>query len=112
MVSSEMQVAIEKMFVVMRTDYAQFMPPSKGSIQQQMNEEYNNSLRYEEGRKYIKVIEQRSVHSFIVKQDDPKRGWRAGDILKAAGWNAPATNFVRGNVLDGQLERVRWTGVN
>jgi hypothetical protein len=110
MITPEMQVALENMFSVMRADYAQFMPPSKGPIQQNMCDEYAASLRYEEGRKYIKVIEQRSVHSFIVKQDDPKRGWRAGDILKAAGWNAPATNFTRGNVLEGQLERVRWTG--
>lgn len=110
MITPEMQIALEKMFAVMRADYAAFMPPSKGKVQQDMCAEYDASLRVEEGRKYIKVIEQRSVHSFIVKQDDVKRGWRAGDILKSASWNAPATNFTRGNILEGDFSRVRWTG--
>ena len=110
MVTSEMQIALEKMFAVMKADYAAFMPPAKGAIQQQMNEDYATSLRYEEGSKYIKVIQGSSVHSFILKKEDAKRGWKVGDILKAAGYNAPATNFTRGNVLEGDFGRVRWTG--
>jgi hypothetical protein len=69
-------------------------------------------LTIEEGSKYIKVISgahgQRSVHSFIVKKDDGK--FKAGDILKAASWAAPAKNFSRGNVLTGNFGSVRWTG--
>lgn len=112
MIDSKMQIALANMFDVMRADYDAFMPASKGQIQQQMNAEYAASLRYVEGNKYIKVLEQQSVHSFILKNDDAKRGWKAGDILKAAGYNAPATNFTRGNILEGDFSRVRWTGVS
>ena len=42
-----------------------------------------------------------SVWAFIVKEDDGK--FKKGDILKAAGGNAPAKNSPRGNVLDGGL---------
>ena len=112
MITSEMQIALENMFAVMKADYAAFMPPSKGVVQTQMNEEFANSIRVEEGSKYIKVIQGSGVHSFIVKKDNPAKGWKTGDILKAAGWNAPATNFTRGNILEGNFGRVRWTGAN
>ena len=79
--------------------------------------DYANSIRISEGRKYYKVTVKRvnsdcskwirhEAHSFIVKQDDAK--FSKGDILKAASWAAPATNFARGNILE-DFE-IRWTG--
>ena len=79
-------------------------------IMTKMNQEFKAGLRYEIGRKYIKVIDGTRVHSFIVIRDDKK--WKSGDILMAASWNSPATNFSRGNVLAGELSRVSWTGAN
>ena len=35
--------------------------------------------------------------------------FKKGDLLKAAGFNAPARNAPRGNVLDGGFN-IRWTG--
>ena len=74
--------------------------------------EFADSLAVEEGRKYLKVIKklgsQTMVWGFVQKEDDKK--FRAGDILKAAGWAAPARNKARGNVIDGDLSWVRWTG--
>lgn len=81
-------------------------------IRTEMASRFCAGLTTEEGRKYIKVVAggrgQRSVHSFIVKQDDGK--FLAGDILKAASWAQPAKNFSRGNVLRGDFKAVRWTG--
>jgi len=81
------------------------------------------------GSKFVRIIHtssggQRSSHSFIVLKDcevtksaplyskKPKEvlKLRAGDILKCASWRAPALNFVRGNILDGNYGKCAWTG--
>jgi len=60
-------------------------------------------FNYKEGRKYIKIIQngeyQRTVWGFINKTDF--KHFKVGDVLKAAGWNTPALNQPRGNLLDG-----------
>lgn len=66
------------------------------------------------GSKFYKIVWSgnyaRSVHSFVVRVSHGK--FKAGDILKAASWAAPAKNFSRGNVLTGDMKRVRWSGVS
>jgi hypothetical protein len=70
----------------------------------------------EEGRNYIKIVHehcngQRSAHSFVVKKATKKFG--VGDVLMAAGWKAPATNFARATVFDTDSfeGRIRWSGI-
>ena len=71
--------------------------------------EFNEKITYKVGTKYIKVFtEGRSVWGFVVNTDNDKK-FRKGDILKAAGWAAPARNKARGNILDGGYT-IRWTG--
>ena len=76
-------------------------------------EEFENGLEVKEGSKYIKIISDRSVWGFIVKGDNDKL-FKKGDVLKPAGWAAPARNKPRGNVfamLEGKgTGWVRWTG--
>jgi len=94
-----------------KTDYLRFTSRNftreLSDINKDMIAEFNENLHYEEGRKYIKVITGGSVWGFIMKADDAK--FKAGDILKAAGWAAPARNKPRGNVFT-DLSWVRWTG--
>ena len=74
-------------------------------------QEFAEGLEIEDGRKYYKIIKRnggRSVWGFVMKADDNK--FKAGDILKAAGWKAPARNKPRGNILQGDFSWVRWTG--
>lgn len=97
--------ALEKFLAKSRQDYAKFMGRDS-EIAKQMVQEYNNGLRYEFGKKYVKVIDRNSVHSFIMIEDDGK--FKRGDILKAASWRTPARNFARGNIF-GQYT-IRWTG--
>ena len=73
-----------------------------------MQKEFADGIEIREGKKYYKVTSNRCVHSFIVKQDGVK--FRKGDILKAACYAAPATNFARGNILE-DFE-IRWTGAS
>ena len=82
---------------------------SRLTIRDDMVKEYNSSLTYRMGKKYVKVTDGRSVKAFVVACDNDKK-FEYGDILKPAGWKAPARNFRRGNVLDRSFNAVRWTG--
>ena len=118
-----MREAIEKVLETMREDYIRWSnasrvrgPDDYDKIKYEMIVNYCNGLEVEENRRYWKITStngsgtQRSVSGFIAKAGDKK--FREGDMLKAAGWAAPARNFARGNVLDGTgVDSVRWTGI-
>lgn len=96
-----------------KDDYAlwQRRTNSKSDISEEMIAEFG--VDYEVGNTYIRFWTTRngrhgSVHSFVVNK--PTKGFQIGDVLKAAGWKAPATNFVRGRVdfLDARI--TNWTG--
>jgi hypothetical protein len=78
-------------------------------INERMIAEFNEGITYKAGSKYIKVIKERGgVWGFVVNTDNDKK-FKKADILKAAGWAAPARNFPRGNILEGGYT-VGWTG--
>ena len=88
------------------------------TVKDKMFKEFADGLTIEDSpkRKWIKNVTDRnginrSVHSFIVKNDCSAKGrsWKKGDILKAASWNAPALNKPRGNIFDSKYS-VAWTG--
>ena len=68
---------------------------------------WDNKTKVIPGKKYIKVVQDTGVFCFIVKEDF--KHFKKGDILKAAGYNAPALNSARGNVLSGNYA-IQWTG--
>ena len=68
---------------------------------------WENSFRLHTGKKYIRVVKENGVFCFIVREDSGK--FKKGDILKAAGYNAPAKNSARGNILTGNYA-IQWTG--
>ena len=68
---------------------------------------WDNKTKVMPGKKYIKIVQDTGVFCFIVKE--AFKHFRKGDILKAAGYNAPALNQARGNILDGNY-RIQWTG--
>ena len=70
--------------------------------------EYADGFTVEYNKKYVRISVNNSVSAFIVAVDNDKK-FKKGDILKPAGWKAPARNFARGNVFDGGYE-IRWTG--
>ena len=49
-----------------------------------------------------------SAWGCVVNTDNDKK-FKKGDILKCAGYSAPARNAARGNVLDGGYN-INWTG--
>ena len=68
---------------------------------------WDNKTKVSQGKKYIKIVQDTGVFCFIVKEDF--KHFVKGDILKAAGYNAPALNSPRGNVLKGNYP-MQWTG--
>ena len=66
-----------------------------------------------EGRKFVKVIEDKSVWGFIAKKDGVLKGipYFVGDVFKPASWSAPAKH-VRGSIFDNSTEWFDWTGPN
>ena len=68
---------------------------------------WDKKTRVMPGKKYIKIVQDTGVFCFIAKEDF--KHFKKGDILKAAGYNAPALNSARGNVLTGNY-MIQWTG--
>lgn len=107
------QEALNQMLDKIKADYRRFWGDriEKPNVSK-MVAEFEAGLSAEFGSKYIKIVmggvHSASVHSFIVLEDTGK--FKRGDILKSASWRSPAKNFARGNVLEGRLERVTWTG--
>ena len=104
--NNEMKTLIENI----KADYADVRYSAGNSeIRKKMIAEFNEKITYKVGNKYIKVFnEGGGVWGFVVNTDNDKK-FKKGDILKAAGYSAPARNFARGNIIDGGYT-VRWTG--
>ena len=103
-----MEKFINEYLEFIRQEYAKWMLQSPTEIRIRMTEEFQKSVRFEQGSKYVKVIAGTSVHSFICLKDNGK--FKKGDILKAATWSSPARNFARGNVIAKQYGSTTWTG--
>ena len=90
-------------------------PGESDVISENMYHKFATTIGEKKGSKYIKITTGGSVWGFIVNTKTDKK-FKYGDLLKAAGYNAPARNFARGNVIDDTVEdlrvkSVRWTGV-
>ena len=68
---------------------------------------WDNKTKVSEGKKYIKIVQDTGVFAFVMKEDSGR--FKKGDILKAAGYNKPALNSARDNVLEGGYA-IQWTG--
>ena len=112
--NNEMKEGMEMMLEHMRADYCGWSRIGFRDISEEIlsdsEKRYWDGLHYTVGQKYIKVIsESGSVSGFIVNSENDKK-FRLGDILKPAGWRGPAKNFARGNILERNFSRLRWTG--
>jgi hypothetical protein len=107
---TDLNTGVEVLIEAIKTDYRDWMlrDDEYTTVQQNMVDAFESGIGYSEGKKYIKITKENNgcVWGFVVKEDGPK--FKKGDILKAAGWNAPATNVARGNVFDSFS--INWTG--
>ena len=93
--ANSLEEGVENIIEAMKRDYAQ------------AGFDLEENYEVKEGRKYIKIIRNRSVSAFISKVDF--KHFKKGDVLKAASWNTPALNSARGNVFE-QGYPMQWTG--
>lgn len=110
--------AMNTLLEVFRKEYARstLRSPYNNKTPEEAFAETEGMYVVESGRSYDKIIKsvgngQRSVCGFVCRKDNPKKGFVVGDMLMAAGWTGPATNFARGNIMKGEFERVQWTGI-
>ena len=111
--ANQMETALNTLLDKIRADYYAHTLRGRNEADltdtnREMITVFNNSLSYTDGKKYVKIIRQNSVWGFVVKVADDK--FKAGDILKAAGWATPAKNKARGNILENDFSWIRWTG--
>lgn len=108
-----MNTALENLFENIKNDYYNWTSRNGTKeltdINLDMIEEFNDKLTMNVGNKYIKIISNGGVWGFIVNTENDKK-FKYGDILKAAGWAAPARNAARGNIFEDY--EIRWTGPN
>ena len=87
-------------------DYKRFLGGAKNTPRMNMFEKFIDGIGYLPGRKYLKIISEKSVWGFINLKNE---NFKEGDILKAANYNAPALNKPRGNIFNNNYE-ISWTG--
>jgi len=100
---------IKNMMAGAKEDYFKWSSGGYGisNYAQEQIDAWDSKTKIKEGKKYIKIVQDTGVFAFVCKTDF--KHFKKGDILKAAGYNAPALNQPRGNVLTGNYA-IRWTG--
>ena len=108
-----MEQQINKLLENIKEDYINWSTHNGkkeiSSYTQCVLDNFDDNVQVKHGKKYIKIVGGISsgVWGFIVATDNHPK-FKKGDILKAAGYNNPATNAARGNVFEDYT--IRWTG--
>ena len=99
-----LEAGIANMIAAANEDYMGF------NVNDTMKAEFVKEWVVKKGSKYTKIMIRNggSAWGFIVNTDNDKK-FKKGDLLKAAGWAAPARNAARGNILEGGYP-INWTG--
>ena len=107
-----LEAGIDTMLNFARGDYANWT--TRGGtkeltdINKKMIKDFNTGFVVKYGSKYAKIVNRNQCWGLVVITDTDKK-FKLGDILMAAGYNKPARNAARGNVLDGGYQ-IAWTG--
>ena len=108
-----LEEGIKNMMSGAKDDYKRWSSNAHGEQSQWSKDSvaaWDSKTKVYPGKKYIKVVQENGVFAFIVKEDF--KYFKKGDILKPAGYNAPALNSPRGNVLTRKSinYNIQWTG--
>lgn len=101
---------VNNMMAGAKEDYKRWSTNAHGEQSQWAKDsvaDWDNKTKTKVGQKYIKIVQDRGVFGFVNIKDNGR--FKKGDIFKAAGYNKPALNSARGNVLEGNYY-IQWTG--
>ena len=101
---ANMMAGAKEEYISMSTGYGK---RELSGYSKEQADNWDSKTKVSMGKKYIKVVQENGVFCFIVKEDNGR--FKKGDILKPAGYRAPAKNSARGNVLSGNYY-IQWTG--
>ena len=107
----DFNVAVNRLVYNIDKDYREWKSRSKYDDMPGAFPDVNIEIK--PGRKFIKIIRDNSVWGFVAYSDGMHKGvpMKRGDVLKAAGWSAPAKH-TRGNIFDDNQDYFNWTGPN
>jgi len=115
---TDFNAAVDTLLANIAEDYRNFLARSEYGDPDR-GDKFAEELTLNPGRKYLKITNEEvsddgertssRVWGFVQLEDDNK--FKKGDILMAAGYNAPARNKPRGNIFDDDYT-VCWTGPN
>jgi len=106
---TDINLAVNNLVAAANADYTD--RPSYGSddIRNKMNDKFTKGWVITKGSKYIRFrTADYGTWGFVVNTDNDKK-FKKGDLLKPAGYDKPARNAARGNILDGGFQ-IQWTG--
>lgn len=88
------------------TKFELWLERLNNELKQVFENRYDNlewvPFSYSKGNNYIKIKRDSGVWGFVAMKDiqTKNKSFREGDLLMAAGWNAPAKH-ARGNIFEG-----------
>ena len=107
-IMNNFDTAVETLLERIGNDFERWTNNSEYGNDPDRVEKFRNQLSLKTGRKYVKILTDRSVWGFVQIEDDKK--FKKGDILMAAGYDSPARNKARGNIFEDYS--IQWTGPN
>ena len=108
--SDTLEQGINNMMAGAKDDYIRMSTSGGKELTGYSKEQVDNwdsKTKVSFGKKYVKIVQDTGVFAFVMKEDSGR--FKKGDILKPAGYRAPAKNSARGNVLSGNYY-IQWTG--
>ena len=112
---TDINLAVNNLVAAANADYtdrnnysSEIWDDDKKDRMNKMNDKFTKGWVITKGSKYIRFRQGYGTWGFVVNTDNDKK-FKKGDLLKPAGYDKPARNKPRGNILDGGFQ-INWTG--
>ena len=104
----DINLAVNNLVAAANADYIDRPQYGSDDTRDKMNDKFTKGWVITKGSKYIRFRQGYGTWGFVVNTDNDKK-FKKGDLLKPAGYDKPARNKPRGNILDGGFQ-INWTG--